>query len=280
MRPVIVRTSRLVFRYPDGRSALNGVDVDIHQGEVVAIVGKNGSGKTTLAKHFNGLLRATEGVVEIAGVRVDKQSTVDLSRTIGYCYQNPDHQIFAPTVRDEIRFGPIHLGLDEGEVQARTDRILAMVGLLDQQLEYPFNLGRGQRQLLAVASVLALEPEVLIVDEPTTGLDWQGSEAMMALIHLLHDQGTTVIAITHDMNLVAKHAERMIVMAQGHLVADGEPRQVFAQTQILDRAHLRAPQAYRMTSRLPALFRVPSLSAQEASASLDATYGLREGKEV
>lgn len=280
MSSVIVRTAGLVFRYPDGRPALNGVDIEIHQGEVVAIVGQNGSGKTTLAKHFNGLLRATEGVVEIGGVRVEKQSTVELSRTIGYCYQNPDHQIFAPTVRDEIRFGPVHLGLDAQEVQERTERILALVGLLDQQDEYPFNLGRGQRQLLAVASVLALMPEVLIVDEPTTGLDWRGSEAMMALVHQLHDQGTTVIAITHDMNLVAKHAERMIVMAQGDLVADGAPREVFARPDVLDRAMLRAPQAHRMTSRLPGLFPVPALSAAEACASLGATDGARQEEGV
>ncbi|GAA0712623.1 ABC transporter ATP-binding protein [Dactylosporangium roseum] len=275
---VILRTSGLVHRYPDGREALSGVDVEIHQGEFVAIVGQNGSGKTTLAKHFNGLLRATAGTVEVAGELVRRQSTVELARVIGYCYQNPDHQIFAPTVRDEVRFGPAHLGLDETEIDRRTEQILALVDLLDRQDEYPFNLGRGERQKLAVASVLAIEPSVLIVDEPTTGLDWRGGEAMMGLVDELNRRSTTVIVITHDMNLVAEHARRVVVMAGGRKVGDGTPQDVFAQEEVMRLAHLRPPQAFRISQALPRLFASPTMSAREATGHLPARMPGQLGK--
>lgn len=265
---VVLRTSGLVHRYPAGGEALSGVDLEIHAGEYVAVVGQNGSGKTTLAKHFNGLLRATDGTVEVAGEVIRRQSTVMLSRLIGYCYQNPDHQIFSATVREEIRFGPAHLGLDEDEVDRRTDETLHLVGLAEWQDEYPFNLGRGQRQKLAVASILAVKPQVLIVDEPTTGLDWRGSEAMMALVDELHARGTTVIAITHDMNLVAQHAPRVIVMAGGQLVGDGPPLDIFARTEVMERAHLRPPQAFRITRELPQYFSAPALSGAQAATEL------------
>lgn len=253
-----------MHRYANGHEALKGVDLEVDQGDFIAIIGQNGSGKTTLAKHFNGLLRATAGSVEVAGSVVVKQSTIELSRTIGYCYQNPDHQIFASTVREEISFGPTQLALPAAEVEERTDRILDLVGLTDQQGEYPFNLGRGQRQILAVASVLAMQPRVLIVDEPTTGLDWRGSESLMGLINALSRQGTTVIVISHDMNLVARHAHRLVVMAGGEKIGEGPPRDVFAQDDVLRRAFLRAPQAFRISHALPEVFPRGALSAGEA----------------
>jgi energy-coupling factor transport system ATP-binding protein len=265
---VVLRTSGLVHRYPDGRQALSGVSVTVQAGEFVAVVGQNGSGKTTLAKHFNGLLRATEGTVEVAGQIISDQLTVDLARTVGYCYQNPDHQIFAATVREEIRFGPARLGLAENEIDRRTEQILGMVGLRDCQDAYPFSLGRGERQKLAVGSVLAIEPQVLIVDEPTTGLDWRGSEAMLGLVDELNNRGTTVIAITHDMNLVAEHAARVVVMAEGRLVGDGTPAEIFSSAGVLERAHLRPPQAFRISSALPSLFARPALSGRQAAAAI------------
>jgi energy-coupling factor transport system ATP-binding protein len=265
---VVLRTSGLVHRYPDGRQALSGVSLEIQAGEFVAIVGQNGSGKTTLAKHFNGLLRATEGTVEVAGQIIGEQRTVDLARTIGYCYQNPDHQIFAATVREEIRFGPARLGLTEDEIDRRTDQILEMVGLRESRDVYPFSLGRGERQKLAVGSVLAIEPQVLIVDEPTTGLDWRGSEAMMGLVDRLNGRGTTVIAITHDMNLVAEHAARVVVMADGRLAGDGTPEEIFTSVGVPEMAHLRPPQAFRISRALPSVFRAPALSGRQAAAAI------------
>jgi energy-coupling factor transport system ATP-binding protein len=265
---VVLRTSGLVHRYPDGRQALSGVSLEVRAGEFVAIVGQNGSGKTTLAKHFNGLLRATEGTVEVAGQIIGEQRTVDLARTIGYCYQNPDHQIFAATVREEIRFGPARLGLTEEEIDRRTDQILEMVGLRESRDVYPFSLGRGERQKLAVGSVLAIEPQVLIVDEPTTGLDWRGSEAMMGLVDRLNGRGTTVIAITHDMNLVAEHAARVVVMADGRLAGDGTPEEIFTSAGVLEMAHLRPPQAFRISRALPSVFRAPALSGRQAAAAI------------
>lgn len=265
----ILSARSLTHVYPGGHKALNAVSLEIDAGDFVAVVGQNGSGKTTLAKHFNGLLRATSGAVEVAGERITNQTTVELSKTIGYCYQNPDHQIFASTVRDEVAFGPTHLGLPEDEVASRTDRILRLVGLAGREDEYPFNLGRGERQILAVASVLAREPSVLIVDEPTTGLDWRGSESMMSLIHELNRSGTTVIAISHDMNLVAAHARRVVVMSDGVKVGDGEPGEIFGCEAVMAMARLRPPQAFRISHALPDVFASEALSAAEAVAMLE-----------
>jgi energy-coupling factor transporter ATP-binding protein EcfA2 len=277
---VVLRTSGLVYRYPDGREALSGVSVAVQDGEFVAVVGQNGSGKTTLAKHFNGLLRATEGTVEVAGQVISNQLTVDLARTVGYCYQNPDHQIFAATVREEIRFGPARLGLAEDEIDRRTEQILEMVGLRGSRDAYPFSLGRGERQKLAVGSVLAIEPQVLIVDEPTTGLDWRGSEAMMSLVDGLNNRGTTVLAITHDMNLVAEHAARVLVMAEGRLVADGTPAEIFSSPEVLAKAHLRPPQAFRISSALPGLFSSPALSGRQAATAIEPRLAISARRET
>jgi energy-coupling factor transporter ATP-binding protein EcfA2 len=247
--------------------ALSAVDVVIPAGQFVALVGQNGSGKTTLAKHFNGLLRPERGIVHVDGHDIARRSTADLASVIGYCYQNPDHQIFAATVADEIEFGPRNLGVSEEEVVRRTGRLLDLVRLRSEADRYPFSLGRGQRQKLAVASVLAMEPRIVIVDEPTTGLDWQGGEAMMEVMRELHREGRTIVIITHDMNIVAEFADRMVVMADGRIVADGAPAEVFAADSALRQAYLRPPQAFRVARRRPDLFG-SALTVAQAAANL------------
>lgn len=249
-----LRAEGVWFRYEGREPALREVDVEIPAGQFIALVGQNGSGKTTLAKHFNGLLRPERGRVLIDGEDIAKRETTDLASIIGYCYQNPDHQIFAASVAEEIEFGPRNLGVAREEVIKRTGRLLDLVRLRDDADRYPFSLGRGQRQKLAVASVLAMEPRILIVDEPTTGLDWQGGEAMMELMRELHEDGRTIMIITHDMNIVAEFAERAVVMASGRIVADGSPAEVFALDEALREADLRAPQAFRIARRRPDLF--------------------------
>ncbi|HEY8870002.1 MAG TPA: energy-coupling factor ABC transporter ATP-binding protein [Candidatus Limnocylindrales bacterium] len=254
----------LWFSYPGREPALRDVNLEIGAGQFVALVGQNGSGKTTLAKQFNGLLRPERGRVLIDGQEIAGRETADLASTIGYCYQNPDHQIFATTVAKEIEFGPRNLGISTEEVVARTGRLLDLVRLRDEAERYPFSLGRGQRQKLAVASVLAMEPRILIVDEPTTGLDWQGGEAMMRLMRELHEGGRTTVIITHDMNIVAEFAERAVVMAGGRIVADGTPAEVFSRDDALREADLRAPQAFQIGRRRPDLFRGQPLTIDEA----------------
>ena len=198
--PPVLEAIDLTHRYPSGVLALDGVDVTIHRGEFVALLGGNGAGKTTLAKHFAGLLEPTSGTVRSHAERV------------GFVFQNPDHQIFANTVLDEAAFGPRNAGLPEPDVAARAGRALERVGLGDVAGLHPLRLGRGDRQRLAVASALAMNPDVLILDEPTSGLDWRGTEALMGLLTDLNRDGTTIVMITHDLPLAARHASRTVTL--------------------------------------------------------------------
>ena len=198
--PPVLEAIGLTHRYPSGVLALDGVGVTIHRGEFVALLGGNGAGKTTLAKHFAGLLEPTSGTLRSHAGRV------------GFVFQNPDHQIFANTVFDEAAFGPRNAGLPDPEVAARAGRALERVGLGDFAGLHPLRLGRGDRQRLAVASALAMNPDVLILDEPTSGLDWRGTEALMGLLTDLNRDGTTIVMITHDLPLAARHASRTVTL--------------------------------------------------------------------
>ena len=198
--PPILEAIGLTHRYPSGVLALDGVGVTIHRGEFVALLGGNGAGKTTLAKHFAGLLEPTSGTVRSHAERV------------GFVFQNPDHQIFANTVLDEAAFGPRNAGLPDPDVAERAGRALKRVGLGDAAGLHPLRLGRGDRQRLAVASALTMNPDVLILDEPTTGLDWRGTEALMGLLTDLNRDGTTIVMITHDLPLAARHASRTVTL--------------------------------------------------------------------
>jgi energy-coupling factor transport system ATP-binding protein len=258
------------FAYPDRKESpvLTGVSVEISKGEFVALIGQNGSGKTTLAKHFNGLLRPERGIVEVNGGSISDRSTASLASTVGYCYQNPDHQIFAATVAAEIEFGPRNAGVPEAEIIARTRELLDLVGLRHEAHDYPFSLGRGQRQKLAVASVLALEPEILIIDEPTTGLDPKGGRAMMEMMGRLHEASHTLVIITHDMSIVAEWSSRAICMTNGRIVADGTPRSVFDNSEALAAAGLRPPQVVRIARARRDLFSDDVITVASASAQL------------
>jgi len=246
-----IEISDLVFRYvPSGPEVLRGVNVRVETGEFIALIGQNGAGKTTLAKHFNGLLKPSSGTVRVLGRDTRSAPVADLARTVGYVYQNPDHQIFAQRVRTEAAFGPRNLGLGQAEVDRRVDAALALVGLQDFADEFAFSLGRGQRQKLAVASVLAMEPPILVVDEPTTGLDQAGSRGILDLLSRWNADGRTIVAITHDMTLVAERVPRTIVVNDGRILADGPTRQVLSDTALLRTAYLRPPQATRIAQRL------------------------------
>lgn len=246
-----IEISDLVFRYvPGGPEVLRGLNVRIEAGEFVALIGQNGAGKTTLAKHFNGLLKPSSGTVRVLGRDTRTAPVADLARTVGYVYQNPDHQIFAQRVRTEAAFGPRNLGLGQAEVDRRVDEALALVGLQDLADEFAFSLGRGQRQKLAVASVLAMEPPILVVDEPTTGLDQAGSRGILDLLSRWNADGRTIVAITHDMTLVAERVPRTIVVNEGRILADGPTRQVLSDVALLRTAYLRPPQATRIAQRL------------------------------
>ena len=272
-----IQISDLVFRYvPAGPEVLRGVNVRVDAGEFIALIGQNGAGKTTLAKHFNGLLKPSSGTVRVLGRDTRSAPVADLARTVGYVYQNPDHQIFAQRVRAEAAFGPRNLGLGQAEVDRRVDEALALVGLEDLAEEFAFSLGRGQRQKLAVASVLAMEPPILVVDEPTTGLDQAGSRGILDLLSRWNANGRTIITITHDMTLVAERVPRTIVVNDGRILADGPTREVLSDTALLRAAYLRPPQATRIAQRLADLGVAPdTLTVSELYAQIEAALRAR-----
>lgn len=244
--PTVVRIENLVFRYDDSPPAVDGVSLDIRAGEFVALVGQNGCGKTTLAKHLNGLHTPTEGEVLVLGRSTSGWTLPELGRRVGYVFQNPDHQIFANTVWDEVAFGARNYGFSEETVRKKVDAALAETGLSGRDLEDPFNLTRGERQQLAVASVLATDPEILILDEPTTGLDYHGQIAILNLVRRLNESGRTVVMITHSMWVVAEYADRCVIMSGGRVVLDGDVRTCFSNPELLESLYLEAPEAVRL----------------------------------
>ena len=225
-----LRTERLVYVYPDGPvRALDGVDLHIRPGERVALVGQNGSGKTTLVRHFNGLLRPTEGRILVDGLDAATMRVAQLSRRIGLVFQDPDRQIFSGTVRGEVEFGPRNLGMTAAEREVSVERALAAVGLESEASTNPYDLGGARRKLLALASVLAMRTPVLILDEPTTGQDARGVATVRRVIDAVGAEGRTVVAISHDMEFVAETFERVAVLRAGRVVLDGPPGEVFAE---------------------------------------------------
>lgn len=248
---LVLQTKGLYYRYPSrSEFALSNVNLSIGRGEFIALIGQNGSGKTTLIKHFNGLLKPSEGYVLVEGHETTDLPTSELARSVGYVFQNPDHQIFAETVRDEIAFGPRNLGFSQERIEEITKRVLVDMDLAGCEEKMPFQLSRGQRQRLAVASVLAMEPSILIVDEPTTGQDWKESITLMKLVKGLNDQGHTCIVATHNMNLVSLFARRVMVMWRGEMLLDGPTQDVFREVEQLAQAGIRPPEVYGLTRAL------------------------------
>lgn len=259
-----IQVEDVVFQYaPGAPDILRGVSLCIQRGDFVALIGQNGAGKTTLAKHFNGLLRPSKGLVRVLGTDTRTAGLADLARTVGYVYQNPDHQIFAQRVHSEVAFGPRNLGLSQAEVDARVAQALALVDLQEYADAFAFSLGRGQRQKLAVASVLAMEPPVLVVDEPTTGLDKPGARAILDLLSRWNADGRTIIVITHDMTLVAERVPRTIVVNDGRILADGATRDVLSDAPLLRQAFLRPPQVTRIAQQLTSLGVSPNVMTVE-----------------
>ena len=232
-------------------TAVDGVDLEIRDGEVVAIVGHNGSGKTTLAKQLNGLLEPDAGRVEWRGRDVREYDAAEVGREVGYVFQNPDHQIFESSVRDEVAFGPKNFGIEGDELDARVEDAIETVDLGPLADSDPFALSKGQRQRVALASILATRPGAIVFDEPTTGLDADQQASFMDLVARLNrEEGLTVVMVTHDMGSVARYAPRTVVMADGRKVADRRTRELFADRDALDRWQLDAPQPVRLSNEL------------------------------
>ena len=248
----VLQVEGLVHVYPDGTRAVDGVDLKIARGERVAIVGQNGSGKTTLVRHFNGLLRPTEGRVLVEGVDAAERRVAALAASVGLAFQDPDRQIFAGKVRAEVAFGPRNLRRTGADLEQAIDAALLATGLDGEAQTNPYDLGYSRRKLLALASVLAMATPIVVLDEPTTGQDARGIARIRAIVDGLAADGRTVVAISHDMRFVAESFERVIVMRDGRIALDGSPDDVFAEPAwpTLASTFLEPPLAARIGARL------------------------------
>ncbi len=235
------------YSYQRATPALRGVSCAIEPGSWVALIGQNGSGKSTFAKLCIGLLRPHEGRVRIMGRDIRQRPVGRVAREVGYLFQNPDHQIFAPTVRDEIAFGLRNLGFSRQETEERTERALALFDLTPYAGRPPAMLGHGLRRQVTLASLLARRPPILILDEPTTGLDWERSQLLLHYLGEHQTAGRTVIFITHDVRLVAERATHVLLLHRGRLLAEGAAREVFAQVELLARASVSPPPITRLS---------------------------------
>jgi energy-coupling factor transport system ATP-binding protein len=249
---VDVAVHDLVHRYPGGTEAVRGLSLMIAAGESVAIVGQNGSGKTTLAKHLNGLLRPTGGRVVVGGRDSVSRTVGDLAGDVGFVFQNPDDQLFSSRVDREVAFGARNIGLDEARVERVVETALELTGTAEHRATNPYDLDISLRKLVALAGVLAMEPPVLVLDEPTMSQDSAGRRRIGSVIDAWVGSGKTVIAVTHDMEFAARHFQRIVVMRGGEIVLDGPPGNVFAaqNAEALANTGLRPPPAARIAARL------------------------------
>lgn len=245
-----IQIDSLHYTYPSQVVALRGVTLRFGSGETVALVGQNGSGKTTLAKHLNGLLQPASGQVQVGGWDTRERTVAQLAARVGYVFQNPDDQLFKPTVWAEVLFGPQNLGWPAGRVTAQAEVALQMVGLLSYRSKHPYDLSLSQRKLLALAAVLAMDPPVVVLDEPTTGQDYTGVELVGRLVADLNRQGKTVITITHDMDFCAEHFNRVVALAAGQVLLDGSAREVLSQAEALAQTAVEPPQLMRLAKAL------------------------------
>ncbi len=260
----ILKAENVSYYYPGGRDGIRDISLEIKAGEFVAIVGVNGSGKTTLVKHFNGLLAPGEGAVEVDGMDTRRTPLSVIAGRVGFVFQNPDHQIFSESVADELAFGPKNAGIDSEEIARRSARALAAVRMGGLESADPFALTKGERQRVALASVLVMEPSVIVMDEPTTGLDFTQQRQVMGLLRDLNIAGHTILIVTHSLWLAAEYASRTIVLSEGRVAADGPTRRVMCEGEGLDRWSLVAPPVVGLARRLG----VPALNALELAYCL------------
>jgi energy-coupling factor transport system ATP-binding protein len=246
----IIEIADLEYVYPNGKKVLDGIDLTIRQGEFVAILGQNGSGKTTLIKHLNGLLKPTKGNVLISGINTRRRKVSDLAKEVGFIFQNPDYQIFEHTIFDEVAFGPRNLKMAEKEISRRVYDALNAVQLEAYEKDDPFALTKGEKQKLAIASILACTPKILVLDEPTTGLDYHEITSIMNLLVELNERGHTIIIVTHSMWVAAEYAHRIIVLSKGKIILDDTPRAVFREEEILKQTHLLVPEIISLSNML------------------------------
>ncbi|KGN32639.1 cobalt ABC transporter ATP-binding protein [Knoellia sinensis KCTC 19936] len=238
MSTAVLDVRGLAFAYPDGHQALFGVDLHVHRGERVALLGPNGAGKTTLVLHLNGILEAGAGAVAISGLPVTRENHLEIRRRVGIVFQDPDDQLFMPTVRDDVAFGPANLGLRGDDLNTRVEAALSAVGMQDLADRAPHHLSFGQRRRVAIATVLAMEPEILVLDEPSSNLDPASRRELGELIETLD---VTVLMVTHDLPFALQLCERAVVLSGGIVAADRPTRDVLEDAELLRTHRLELP---------------------------------------
>lgn len=243
MTNIQLSTENLSFTYPDGTQALKNINIEIEKGEKVAIIGPNGAGKSTLFSHFNGLTEPTSGCVKIEDkpISFEKDELLKVRQKVGIVFQDPNDQLFAPTVKEDIAFGPMNLGLSYDEVEKRVEDALKMVGMENYEDKTPHHLSGGQQKRIAIAGIIAMKPELMILDEPTAGLDPDGVEKVLNIMNQLNEEGMTLIISSHDIDMISKYADKIFVLYNGEIIESGNKNKIFSDMKLLKKAHLRTP---------------------------------------
>ena len=239
----MLEARNICYSYGDDTQALKNVNLKINNGEMVAILGKNGAGKSTLFLHFNGIYEPDSGEILIDGekLKYNKKALLKCRQKVGIVFQNPDNQIFAPSVEEDVAFGPLNLKLPMDEVQRRVEDALKRVGMEGFEKKAPHHLSGGQKKRVAIAGILAMKPEIMILDEPTAGLDPQGAIKIMNLLSQLNSEGITIVISTHDVDSISQYVNKIFVMADGEIIGDGTPKEIFSNEELIKKANLKLP---------------------------------------
>ena len=254
MSEEIIITKELHHIYPGNVHALRGIDLTIRKGERIAIIGENGGGKTTLVKHFNGLLKPTQGRVFVKGMDTLEHKTHEIVRYVGYVFQNPADQIFSSRVISEVEFGPKNLKYPKERIKELSEKALEITGLTEFREVHPYELQHVQRKFLCIASIIAMDPEVIILDEPSSGMDYNGIRKLKRIVKYLNEEeNKTVIVVSHNMDLVADIAERTVVLYMGKIILDGKTKEVLSKADKLQIAGVNPPQITRVALKLSEL---------------------------
>lgn len=248
----MLKVKDVFYSYDDGTTALNGINLEVKKGEIVALLGKNGAGKSTLFLQFNGILRPDSGEIFIEGkpLKYNKKSLVNARQKVGIVFQNPDDQIFAPTVEEDVAFGPLNLKLPIDEVKKRVTDALRRVGMEGFEKKAPHYLSGGQKKRVAIAGILAMKPEIMILDEPMAGLDPVGAAKIINLLKELNEEGITILISTHDVNIIQDYVDKIFVINDGEIIGDGCPEDIFSKKNLLKKAHLKLPIIARLFEKL------------------------------
>ncbi|WP_296795337.1 energy-coupling factor ABC transporter ATP-binding protein [uncultured Methanobrevibacter sp.] len=252
MSEIHLSIKNLNYTYPDGTHALKNVNMEILKGQKVAIMGPNGAGKSTLFSHLNGLTEPTSGHIELDGkvMKYDKKTLLEVRQKVGIVFQDPNDQLFAPTVKEDVAFGPMNLGLSYEEVEKRVNEALELVGMEKFRDKTPHHLSGGQQKRVAIAGIVAMRPEIMILDEPTAGLDPEGVDKVLDILNDLNKEGMSIVISSHDIEMVNGFAEKIFVLNEGEILASGDKHDIFSNKELLKTAHLKAPITTEILYRL------------------------------